>query len=258
MNTTSTTLILPAQAQDLRDKWGTKVARNAAILEALRGGAKGAEVARSFGISRERVRQVWTRATQEGLRPRGQWCGYCSARFPISLATRTGDISTHHASAAHRTVMLERRRIREARRVPHFWDQVDKTDSCWTWRGPLDPSGYGRGFLMPGTGGYAHRMAYVLINGPIPSGLTLDHLCRNRACVNPDHLEAVTLRENILRSPVAVAAINARKTHCKQGHPYDEANTVRNEKGHRTCRTCRNASSRAYQRSGRRRKVAVA
>lgn len=82
-----------------------------------------------------------------------------------------------------------------------------------------------------------HRVAYELWVGPIPEGLQLDHLCRQPRCFNPVHLEPVTSNENTMRSPVAPAAINARKTHCKRGHLYDEANTYRIH-GSRHCRAC--------------------
>jgi hypothetical protein len=92
--------------------------------------------------------------------------------------------------------------------------------------------------------GYAHRVAYVLSVGPIPKGLTIDHLCRNRGCVNPTHLEAVTQRENTLRSPIALAALNAAKTHCPKGHPYSGANVELRGRS-RGCRSCHQERSRA-------------
>jgi hypothetical protein len=78
--------------------------------------------------------------------------------------------------------------------------------------------------------------------------LQIDHLCRVRHCVNPAHMEPVTPRENILRSPVALAAINARKTHCPQGHPLSGANLYRTPQGFRACRECRRKSDRESKR----------
>lgn len=82
----------------------------------------------------------------------------------------------------------------------------------------------------------AHRMSYEMFVGDIPEGLVIDHLCRNPACVNPDHLEVVTNKENILRG-VGLTAQNSKKTHCLRGHPYDAANTRVGKKG-RDCRAC--------------------
>lgn len=89
----------------------------------------------------------------------------------------------------------------------------------------------------------AHRYAYEHFIGPIPEGLQVDHLCRVRNCVNPDHLEAVTCRENVLRGD-GVAAANARATHCPQGHAYDEANTYTWTNGGRHCRACARIKTR--------------
>lgn len=129
-----------------------------------------------------------------------------------------------------------------------FWPKVDKTDTCWLWTSTTTPNGYGqisRGGRNAGMA-YAHRVAYELLVGPIPEGLTIDHLCRVRNCVNPAHLEAVDHRTNVLRSE-SWTAINARKTECPHGHPYDDTNTVIGTKGERRCRTCVNARTKAWR-----------
>lgn len=122
-----------------------------------------------------------------------------------------------------------------------FWEKVDRSggpDACWPWLAKRNWMGYGN-FWADGREWMAHRWAYQELVGPITEGLTLDHLCRNRWCVNPAHMEQVTLGENILRGE-GPAAKNRRKTHCKRGHPFDEANTYRfgPQKQWRMCRTC--------------------
>jgi hypothetical protein len=128
---------------------------------------------------------------------------------------------------------------------PHpdlFWAKVDTTGDCWEWTASRHPSGYGQiawrtdGKSLPRR---AHRVAWELLVGSIPDGMELDHLCRNPACVNPDHLEVVTHRENMRRG-MGVFGINARKTHCNSGHRLDEDNTIREPGGTRRCRTCKN------------------
>ena len=113
-----------------------------------------------------------------------------------------------------------------------FWSRVRKTDLCWLWLGTKTQKGYGR--LIVGYRVWpAHRYAYELLVGTVPAGLQLDHLCRNRACVNPQHLEPVTGKENTLRG-FSPAAQNARKLRCKNGHPFDIVTKNRT----RQCSTC--------------------
>lgn len=109
---------------------------------------------------------------------------------------------------------------------------------CVICTGFQDSGGYVRvrcgGNLRP----VAHRAMYEAFVGPIPEGLTIDHLCRRPACVNPAHLEAVTMRENTLRADTA-STRNAAKTHCLRGHPFDPENTGIGGKGERVCLACR-------------------
>lgn len=124
-----------------------------------------------------------------------------------------------------------------------FFAAVDASGDCWEWTNNLTPSGYGK-LKVRQRSRAAHRVSYELLVGPIPPGLQLDHLCRNRACVNPDHLEPVTPQTNSLRG-ATWASRNAAKTSCPQGHVFTAANTYTNPAGSRCCRTCRNARKRA-------------
>jgi len=115
-------------------------------------------------------------------------------------------------------------------------------NGCWQWTGRLTPDGYGHSFI-DGKLRMAHRVVYERAIGPIPPGLQLDHLCRNRGCVNPYHMQPVTQRENALRGN-GFSGVNARKTHCPRGHKFSEENTYRSPKGGRFCRACRRTSNR--------------
>jgi hypothetical protein len=126
--------------------------------------------------------------------------------------------------------------MRELNTAEGIWSHVavGTARECWPYQGRLTTKGYGQ-FYFNGRRHSAHRVAYELAIGPVPSGAQLDHLCRNRACCNPSHLEPVSPKEDTRRSPIH----NGAKTHCPHGHPYSAENT-RRYRGSRYCRTCQN------------------
>lgn len=135
--------------------------------------------------------------------------------------------------------------------IARVWDSISTQEDCWEWTGSLRPDGYGRIYFGGRDSGRvwrAHRLVYEVLVGPIPDGMTLDHLCRNRRCVNPDHLEPVPNRENVLRG-IGITAENKRKTHCVRGHEFTPDNTYAHG-SKRHCRTCRTENMRERRRNG--------
>lgn len=175
------------------------------------------------------------RSAPVALRP----CAWCEVEFrpsPANLRAGRGRFCSKSCGQHGRYGSATKR----------FWAKVNRNGPvsshrpdlgpCWEWTKGQRGAGYGS-FRLDGRPQRAHCVAYEWANGPVPDGMELDHLCRNRICVRPSHLEAVTHRENLLRGE-GFAALNARRTHCHAGHPFDETNTYIDRRGERVCRTC--------------------
>jgi hypothetical protein len=121
----------------------------------------------------------------------------------------------------------------------------DLSSPCLIWGGAIDEDGYGR-LQVGDKWKLAHRVKYEESIGQIPRGLVIDHLCRNRSCVNVLHMETVTNKENVLRGN-GITATNARKVACKKGHPFSPENTIVTPNGGRSCRECGRERWRAYR-----------
>ena len=143
---------------------------------------------------------------------------------------------------------------RQAPLLIRFWriakPAIGNLNECWIWPGSKNEKGYGKISAIGGRGGkhvYAHRASYEIFIGPIPEGLTIDHVkergCTSKACFNPAHLEIVTQKENVLRSN-SITAQEARQTHCKYGHPLSGDNLyIEPKRGARRCRICNKIKS---------------
>jgi HNH endonuclease len=131
-----------------------------------------------------------------------------------------------------------------------FWNKVEKTATCWLWTGDVSTYGYAQfhlGSRAKRITVKGHRLSYEMFLGPITEGMTLDHKCRVRRCVNPAHLEPVSARENVRRG-LSIPAQNARKRVCQHGHPFNGLNTKwrKNPPG-RDCKACDAERQRRYR-----------
>ena len=134
----------------------------------------------------------------------------------------------------------ERLRVHDSR----FWRHVDDSGNCWEWKGTKDRKGYGQ-FTVNKKHFFAHRWAYEALVGPIAEGMVVDHLCRNRACCNPSHMEIVTPVENVKRGE-GITAQNSRKDKCQCGQPYFIAHR-KDGRSYRYCRACKNEYQRRWR-----------
>lgn len=115
--------------------------------------------------------------------------------------------------------------------------EINKHNNCWIWRGSVKSNGYGR-FMINGKYQNAHKVSYIIFNGKIINGLIIDHKCRNRLCVNPDHLRQVTYKINAIENNSSKAAINSKKEKCNRGHLLIGTNLRIRKNGGRICILC--------------------
>jgi len=128
-----------------------------------------------------------------------------------------------------------------------FFSKVNKTDGCWLWNSTPSTKGYGM-YWVDGKYALAHRYSYQKFVGDIKDGYQIDHLCRVRKCVNPEHLQQVTQKENILRG-TGVTSVNHKKTHCMNGHEFSKENTYITKKNSRRCRICLREKSKRFRKT---------
>lgn len=141
--------------------------------------------------------------------------------------------------------------------IMRFFSHVEAIkNGCWNWVGAMKFNGYGNFSIRKNKvrkSYSAHRWAYINLVGDIPQGLAVDHLCRNRKCVNPSHMELVTLKENLLRG-IGFSGENARKTHCKKGHPLVAVPLSRKTSAQRHCPICEREEAGLWNKNNRERK----
>lgn len=187
------------------------------------------------GGEAEALRAAAFRRLQWRRRRGGKVCSQCGADRPLSEFGPRYDTADGKRTVCRPCDAARKPQPSADGPSPHlaarFWAKVDRSGECWVWKAGQTTNGYGK-FGDTGRTWRAHRWSYELEVGHIPEGKDLDHLCRNRLCVRPDHLEPVTRLENVQRGD------HGAETHCPQGHPYDAENTYRTAQGWRMCRAC--------------------
>lgn len=170
-------------------------------------------------------------------------CLVAGCRKPIKIKTRELCAMHYTRLLRHGDPLATKITAHDTPLRDRLLSRIRKTETgCWEWTGAISSKGYGTlGFQTRDL--YAHRASYELFVGPIPDGLEMDHLCRNRRCINPEHLEAVTHLENMHRNPFVSARM--KQTHCKHGHEFTPENTRRKKNGTRCCRACDQGGRRA-------------
>jgi hypothetical protein len=160
-----------------------------------------------------------------------------------------GLCSAHYRQLRNGEVLRPIRYVRQPV-ADRFWPKVDRRgpDECWPWLAARDNHGYGQ-MTVDYKRKKAHRLAYELLMGPIPEGLSLDHLCRHPWCVNPAHLQPVCHAENVRRGAAGIKVLLRAQlqTHCKNGHEFTDENTYLPPSGRRVCRACQNQWQKDYQ-----------
>lgn len=137
--------------------------------------------------------------------------------------------------------------VRQLRQIVNFLQKLNfEGTGCITWKGSLNLYGYGQ-VAIDEKNWKAHRFSYELFKGKIKEGLMLDHICRNRTCVNPEHLRQVTNKQNVLENSEAVTAKNAKKLECIRGHAFSGKNLRIDKKGYRVCKECFKMHRKKYR-----------